>query len=68
MDALIEKNVADEMFVPGELHKRLLRLNWKDIFTTNYDTLLERTREEILPDKEYLTILSQINSPTTLPH
>lgn len=65
MDALIEKNVADEMFVPGELHKRLLRLNWKDIFTTNYDTLLERTREEILPDKEYLTILSQDNLPGT---
>ena len=28
---------------PSELHKKLLNLPWKDIFTTNYDTLLERT-------------------------
>lgn len=59
MNTLIEKNVADEMFIPGELHKRLLRLNWTDIFTTNYDTLLERTQEEIFPQKNYRVVLSQ---------
>ena len=48
MNTLIENNISDEMFVPGELHRRLLKLNWKDIFTTNYDTLLERTCDEIL--------------------
>lgn len=63
MNALIEKNVADEMFIPGEIHKRLLRLNWTDIFTTNYDTLLERAREDIFPDKDYRVILSQDNLP-----
>jgi hypothetical protein len=63
MNSLIEKNVADEMFIPGELHKRLLRLNWTDIFTTNYDTLLERTREDIFPDKDYKIVLSQDNLP-----
>lgn len=40
---LIEQSIADEMFIPGELHKRLLKLHWSDIFTTNYDTLLEQT-------------------------
>lgn len=36
------------MFVPGELHKQLLKFPWIDVFTTNYDTLLEQTvdREE----------------------
>lgn len=28
---------------PSELHTKLLSLPWKDVFTTNYDTLLERT-------------------------
>lgn len=28
--------------MPGELHKKLLSLNWADVYTTNYDTLLER--------------------------
>ena len=63
MDALIERNIADEMFIPGELHKRLLKLNWKDIFTTNYDTLLERTRNVIFPQKDYRIVLSQDSLP-----
>lgn len=41
MKHLIENFIADDMFLPGELHKRLLKLAWGDIFTTNYDTLLE---------------------------
>lgn len=63
MNTLIENNIADDMFVPGELHKRLLRLNWKDIFTTNYDTLLERTNDAIFPFKSYRVVLAQDNLP-----
>ena len=63
MNALIEKNIDDEMFVPSELHKRLLLLNWKDIFTTNYDTLLEKTRECISNNKDYRVVLAQDNLP-----
>lgn len=63
MNILIENNVADDMFKPGELHRRLLKLNWKDIFTTNYDTLLERTRDEIFPQRDYRIVLSQDNLP-----
>ena len=40
----IRQVVRDEDFVPGETHKQLLRLPWRDVFTTNWDTLLERTR------------------------
>ncbi|SFI02941.1 SIR2-like domain-containing protein [Collimonas sp. OK307] len=28
--------------MPGDLHTKLLSLYWNDVFTTNYDTLLER--------------------------
>lgn len=40
---LIFESVPDDDYIPDELHARLLRLPWKDIFTTNWDTLLERS-------------------------
>lgn len=42
--------IPDSSHEPGEIHRLLLRLPWKDVFTTNYDTLLERT---ILDEKAY---------------
>jgi len=46
LDRLIERNVPDLEWRPGELHRHLLDLPWADVFTTNYDTLLERARDE----------------------
>lgn len=43
LDKLIRTKVPDSEFVPGPLHRKLLSLPWVDVFTTNYDTLLERT-------------------------
>lgn len=43
LNKFIEENIRDSEFEPGELHKELLELNWRDIYSTNYDTLLERT-------------------------
>ena len=40
--SLIRNLVRDDHFNPGEHHVRLLRLPWRDVFTTNWDTLLER--------------------------
>ena len=40
LDQLLLDHLPDEEYSPGELHKQLLSLNWADIFTTNYDTLL----------------------------
>ena len=40
--------VRDEDFRPGNMHSRLLRLPWRDVFTTNWDTLLERTRPSVV--------------------
>lgn len=43
LESLIREQVPDADYQPGSLHGLLLELPWGDIFTTNYDTLLERT-------------------------
>jgi len=37
------QNIPDDDYKPSDLYKTLLNLPWSDVFTTNYDTLLERT-------------------------
>lgn len=65
LDKLIEMNLSDENYKPGELHKMLLELPWNDVFTTNYDTLLERTIEliKIQNRRNYKIVLSQKDLP-----
>lgn len=43
LDALLQRLIPDEQHEPGPLHVQLLSLPWADVFTTNYDTLLERS-------------------------
>ncbi len=43
LKSLIRTTIPDTDHQPGDIHKLLLQLPWKDVFTTNYDTLLERT-------------------------
>lgn len=50
--SLLIKSIPDEKYLPGEIHELLLSLPWSDVFTTNYDTLLERTLIKIY-DKKY---------------
>lgn len=52
LDRLIRELVPDERWSPGPLHKQLLELPWRDVLTTNWDTLLERTMLET-PDRVY---------------
>ena len=40
----LQQLVRDDDFKPGDTHTRLLRLPWRDVFTTNWDTLLEQAR------------------------
>ena len=47
--------VRDNDFKPGKMHKRLLRLPWRDVFTTNWDTLLERSRSSVT-DRAYSVV------------
>ena len=46
LDELIEQSLPDKQVQPGELHRKLMSLPWTDVFTTNYDTLLERAGEQ----------------------
>ena len=39
---LLDELIRNCEFTPGEAHVRLLKLPWRDVFTTNWDTLLER--------------------------
>ena len=45
LHGFLREQVRDDDMEPGDLHRRLLDLPWADVFTTNWDTLLERTRE-----------------------
>lgn len=42
LDSLIMELIPDNQWLPGRLHKSLVALDWVDILTTNWDTLLER--------------------------
>lgn len=44
----LKQLIPDDKVVPSQLHDQLLRLPWSEIFTTNYDTLLERAAEKII--------------------
>lgn len=45
LNQLIRSSIPDDSSMPSPLHKKLLELPWADIFTTNYDTLLERSMD-----------------------
>ena len=50
--------IPDNMFEPSPLHMRLLSLPWRDVFTTNYDTLLERAGTSVLT-RPYEVVLTE---------
>lgn len=47
LDEILKEAIPDENYEPDLLHYNLLNLPWADIYTTNYDTLLERTKRNI---------------------
>lgn len=63
LDELLTESIPDEKYNPGYLHELLLSLPWSDVFTTNYDTLLERTRSKIY-ERKY----SLVQIPTDIPN
>lgn len=64
IDRLIGDCIPDNNFRPGYLHERFLQLPWTDIFTTNQDTLLERTRDSVT-NRKYDLITSIPDIPAT---
>lgn len=62
LDELVVASIPDEQYTPGEIHKLLLSLPWSDVFTTNYDRLLEWTTPSIYEQK-YDVILTPEDVP-----
>jgi hypothetical protein len=58
LDQIIKTEIPDKEYQPSTLHERLLQLPWSDVFTTNYDTLLERSAEKIL-QRRYETVINK---------
>ena len=47
LDDILRSVIPNTQYSPSETYIKLLQLPWKDVFTTNYDTLLERTSSKI---------------------
>ncbi len=58
LDSIIQEKMKDESFEPSDVHKLLLELPWNDIFTTNYDTLLERA-SKLVVNRRYNVIYNE---------
>ena len=60
----IRQTVRDDDFEPADTHMRLLRMPWRDVFSTNWDTLLEKTRISV-PKRAYGVIRTVDEIPLT---
>ena len=57
LDHQIASSLPDDELIPGELHLAMMRLPWKDVFTTNYDRLLEKAAEKT--DRSYNVVTNK---------
>ena len=58
LNRLLQNAIPDQQYEPSKLHMELLGLPWTEVFTTNYDTLLERTCR-FLTSQRYDIVRSQ---------
>ncbi|MEH7470022.1 SIR2 family protein, partial [Priestia megaterium] len=65
LEDFLKEALPDNNYIPGDLHKMLLSIPWADIFTTNYDTLIERTRDSIY-DKSYSLVQTTSDIPNSI--
>jgi SIR2-like domain len=62
LNDFLTRSIPNDQYNPSKLHKLLMSLPWSDVFTTNYDTLLERTRPAI-HDRKYDLICKHEDIP-----
>lgn len=65
LDNLLKSLIPDENYEPTELYDKLLNLPWADVFTTNYDTLLERSKTNIY-ERNYQVVYDVSDIPTSV--
>ena len=51
LDQMLRDAIPDFQHEPSALHIKLLDLPWSDVFTTNYDTLLERACRDVISQR-----------------
>ncbi len=64
LDSLLMELIDDDNFEPIDVHNQFVQLNWNNIYTTNYDTLLERAAKNI--NKKYSVVTKDIDFPKAL--
>ncbi len=62
LENLIRTNIPDMNIEPSRLHVNLLKLPWVDVFTTNYDTLLERASTKVI-NRRYEPVVNKEDIP-----
>ena len=67
LEQMLHDAIPDLQHEPSRLHAKLLDLPWSDVFTTNYDTLLERARRSVISQRYDLVLkhkdLTRSNRP-----
>lgn len=58
VEKILKQAVPDDDYAPSELYLKLMQLPWKDVFTTNYDTLLERAAD-LVTNRRYNIVVCQ---------
>ncbi|MGG1347611.1 SIR2 family protein [Bacillus subtilis] len=64
LDEVLKEAIPDNNYEPDELHHKFLKLPWADVFTTNYDTLLERSSRNLY-DRNYQIIYDVNDIPSS---
>lgn len=62
LENLLRSNIPDLNIEPSGLHAELLELPWVDVFTTNYDTLLERASAKVVT-RRYEPVVNKEDIP-----
>ena len=62
LENLLRSNIPDLNIEPSALHVELLELPWVDVFTTNYDTLLERASAKVVT-RRYEPVVNKEDIP-----
>ncbi|MGK3991106.1 SIR2 family protein [Sorangium sp. So ce136] len=58
LDDFLRRQIRDNEFTPSRLHILLMALPWADVFTTNYDTLLERASRKVI-ERRYEVLVNE---------
>ena len=64
LESFLRSHVPDSLHQPGPIHDLLLQLPWRDVFTANYDTLLERTE---VTERAYRPVMTVEDLTTAIP-